>query len=140
MTARRTPVDPEFVLHAEHVRVVEVQKIRRTTVRIEILLQQLKTNARRVFVALGPVVDRRHITVGSGCRTRHRLAEIMRESRDSAQARKVVAEEGNAPRRIGTAQECPFSCCRMSYQTSHPTLSNRAFRDPSRCSRGFPLA
>ena len=66
MAARRPAVDAELMLHAEHVRVVEVQKIRRAPVGIEILLQQLEAHPRRIVVALRPVIHRADKTFRSG--------------------------------------------------------------------------
>ena len=46
MAPGRSTVDAELVLHAEHVRVVEVQEIRGAPVGVQILLVQLEAYAR----------------------------------------------------------------------------------------------
>ncbi len=45
MTARRPAVNAKLVLHTQHVRVVEVQEICCSPIRIDVLLQQFKTHA-----------------------------------------------------------------------------------------------
>ena len=54
MAARRSAVDAELVLHAEHVGVVEIQEIRGPPIGIEVLLQELEAHPRRVLVTLRP--------------------------------------------------------------------------------------
>ncbi len=52
----------------------------------------------RIVVALRPVVDRSHKTVGFGGGIRDGLAQVMRKGRDSALARQVIAEKGDTLR------------------------------------------
>ena len=98
MTARRSPIDAELMLHTEHVSGVEVQEIRRPPVGIQVLFLKLESHARRIFIALHTIVDGSHETIGSRNRAHHRLRKIMRKGRDSAQPWQVVAEEGDALR------------------------------------------
>jgi len=63
MTARRTAVNAEFVLHTQHAGLVEIEEIRRPPIGIQIFLEQLEAHPRRVFVALHPIVHRSGETV-----------------------------------------------------------------------------
>ena len=58
MAARRSAVDAELVLHAEHIDVVEVQEVRRAPVGIEVLLVKLEAHTRRIVVAFRAIIDR----------------------------------------------------------------------------------
>ena len=85
MAARLAAVNAELMLHAEHVCVAEIQKIRSTPVGVEIFFQQLKADALRVVVALHAVIDSAHKTIcdgGCGC---DGLTQIMGEGRDAAE-------------------------------------------------------
>ena len=99
MTARRPAIDAELMLHAQHVGIVEVQKIRRAPVGIEILFQQLKADPRRIFVTLHAIIHRPRKTLRVRRRARDAFTKIGRKSRDPTTPRIVPAEESNALRR-----------------------------------------
>ena len=85
MTARRSAVDAELVLHTKHIRVVEVQKVRCTPIGIEVFLQQLKAHTLRILIALHAIIDRTDKTISIRSRSSHRFTQIMRERRDPAE-------------------------------------------------------
>ena len=91
MASGRASVDPELMLDAKQVGVVEVQEIGAAPVGIEILLQEFEADAGRVVVPLGAVVHRPDIAFGVGGGGGHRFAEILREGRDPAMSRRIVA-------------------------------------------------
>ena len=58
MAARRAAVDAELVLNGQHLRVVEIEEIRRPAVGIQILFEHLETHPRRIPIALRTIVHR----------------------------------------------------------------------------------
>jgi hypothetical protein len=91
MASGRASVDPELMLDAKQVGVVEVQEIGAAPVGIEILLQEFEADAGRVVVPLRAVVHRPDIAFGAGGGGGHRFAEILCEGRDPAMSRRIVA-------------------------------------------------
>jgi hypothetical protein len=77
-------VDPELVLDAEHLRVVEVQIIGDTAVTVEVALENLRPHLRRVAVTFLAIVHRDRITLGAGRLGGDGALEIGREGRDPA--------------------------------------------------------
>ena len=110
MTSRWTAVYAEFVLYAEHVRVVEIQEIGCATIRVEILFQQFKADLRWILVPLNAIVYRAGITIRRRSQVFHGLAEIMGEGCDSAQSRQVVAQKRDTVELIGIIQDAPRGC------------------------------
>ena len=63
MAARRPAENPELMLHANHVHVRDVQKIRRAQIRRQVLLRDLEAHLRRIIIAVGAVIDRHDETL-----------------------------------------------------------------------------
>jgi len=96
MASCRASVDAEFMLHAQHLGVAEIQEIRRPTIGVQIFLVQFKPDPGRIVVSIGPVVDGTGETVGFGRRRGDRFAEIVGEGGDAAETGQVAAQEGDA--------------------------------------------
>src|SRR5437867_9826710 len=95
MTARAPTEDAIFVLQADEIYIVGVQEVGGAEIRVNILLRQFKSNARRIRVAGLDVVDRQGNTrcvsvFGSDC-----LTQVGGERGDAALARQIVAYEPN---------------------------------------------
>ena len=118
MTARLPAVDAELMLHAQNVRVAEIQKVRRTTVGVEILLQQLEAHTLRIIVTLNTVIDGADKTIGGRRCRRDGFTQIMGEGRDAAEPWEIIAEKGDALRRNGSAQDKPLIGCVILQQTA----------------------
>ena len=101
MTPRHSAEDAELMLHAQHLRIVEVQKIRRAPVRIQVLLKHFKADALRIAMAFHTIVHRSREAFRVRRSTGDRLAQIRRESRDPAAPRLVSTEERDPFRRFG---------------------------------------
>ena len=95
MTARRTAVDAKLMLHAQHIHIVEVQKVRRASIGVDILLHELKAHAWGILVALHAVIHRSHIALRLWRCSGHRLAHIAREGRDSTLTGNIVPEKSH---------------------------------------------
>ena len=97
MAPCRSSIDTEFVLHAEHIGIVEVQKISGLPVGSQIFFQQLEAHMRRVIITLGTIIDRPDETVCIGRLGSHCLAKIMGKCRNPTQPGRVVPQKGDAP-------------------------------------------
>jgi len=86
---------PKLMLHANHVHVRDVQKIRRAQVGRQVLLRNLKAHFRRVIVAAGEVIDRHDEALNRRMLRRHRAAQIGRKRGNAAFPRQIIAEERN---------------------------------------------
>ena len=93
VTARRPAVNPKLMLHANHVHVRDVQKIRRAQIRRQILLRNLKPHLRRIIVSACDVIDRHDEALHRRKLRRHRAAQVGRERGDAAFPRQIIAEE-----------------------------------------------
>ena len=95
MAPRRPAINAELVLHRDDLDVVDVQKLRRAPVGIQLLLLDLERHARRIIVALRPVVHRPHDAMRLGKLRRDGLADVGGECGNAATPRHVVAEKGD---------------------------------------------
>lgn len=93
MTASGAPVDAKLMLHAEHVDVVEVDKVRRTAIAIEVLLQDLEANSRWVSVAFDVIIHRTRNALRVRCSAGDGFAKVGGEGGDSTLPRFVASEE-----------------------------------------------
>ena len=91
VAARGPAIDAELVLHAEHLRVIEVQEIRRAAIRIKILLDQFELDPWRILVALYPVIHRSGITFRQRICRAHSLTKVPSEGGDPAQPGFVIS-------------------------------------------------
>ena len=96
MAPGKASVDSEFMLNTEDVRILKIQEIRSTPIGVQFLLLNLKPDPWRVAVAFRKIVDRTYIAVRSGIGIRDRVAQVVCECRNSAQARQKIAEKGDA--------------------------------------------
>src|ERR1700690_2518260 len=84
--------DAIFMLQANHVDVVEVQKLGRVTVGLHILLSERPPHARGIVIALLAIVYRQSQQTGVSIFRRYSRAQVGGEGGDSTLARKVVAD------------------------------------------------
>ena len=97
MTARRSAIDAELVLHAEHVRLVVVQFVGRGPVGIQVLLLDFKAHLRRVVVAFAAIIDGDDDAFRIRRLPGDRLAQAVGECGDATSAGHIVAEKGDPP-------------------------------------------
>ena len=95
MAARRSPVNAELVLNAEHVDAVDVQEIGCASIRIEIGLRDLEAHSRRICVSPARIVHRQDEPVDGRELGGERVRQMRRERGDAALARHVIAEHGD---------------------------------------------
>jgi len=96
VAARSAAEDAVFVLQRNHVDAVDVQKVGRPTIGVEVLLGQLEAHARRVGVPLLDVINGQgqtlHIRIFGG----NGLTQVRGEGSNAALAWQVVADESYA--------------------------------------------
>ena len=93
MAARRPAENAELVLHANHVHVRDVQKIRRAQVGRQVLFRNLEAHLRRIIVTLREIIDRHDEALHRWKLRRHGAAQVRRERGDAAFPRQVIAEK-----------------------------------------------
>src|ERR1044072_8151114 len=93
MTARRPAVDAEFMLHANHIHVRDVQEIRRAQIRRLVLLRNLKAHLRRIIVTAREIINWNDETLQHQKLRRHRATQVRRERGDAAFPWQIIAEE-----------------------------------------------
>ena len=93
VAAGRTAEDAKFVLEADDVGIGEVEEIGRPQVGVDLLLFDLESHFGGIVVPLRNVVDRHDETVRRRVLGGDRRAQVVRESRDAAPSRQVVADE-----------------------------------------------
>ena len=93
MTARRPAENAELVLHTNHVHIRDVQEIRRTQIRRQILFRNLEAHFGRIIVTFREIIDRHDEALQRGEFFRHGAAQIGRERGDAAFARQIIAEK-----------------------------------------------
>ena len=93
MAARRAAENPELVLHANHVHVRDVQEIRRSQIRRQILPGDFKAHFRRIIITLRKIIDRHDEALQRGKFLRDGAAQIGRERGDAAFPRQIITEE-----------------------------------------------
>src|SRR5688572_555272 len=97
MTPRLPSEDPVFVLKADDLDFVDVQKVRCLQILRGLCLGYFKPNRRRVRVVASAVVHRRNKAVEIRELARNRFAQICRECRDATLTRHMVAENCYSP-------------------------------------------
>lgn len=108
MATCRSAVDAEFMLDAEDVGVVEVEKIGGAAVGVQIFFEHLEAHSRWILVTFELVVDGTCKTLGSGDRVADRFTQIMREGGNAAAPRLVTPDKSNAPQWRNHTQDCPL--------------------------------
>ena len=93
MASRRPAVNAEFMLHANHVHVRDVQKIRRAQIRRQVLLRNLEPHLRRIIVTAREIIDRHDEALHRRKLRRHRAAQVRRERGDAAFPRQIITEK-----------------------------------------------
>jgi hypothetical protein len=127
VAASGAAIDAELMLDAEHIGIGEVQKIRCTPVGVEVFFQQLKADAGGVVITFDPIIDGTDEAVGGwGC-CGDGLAEVMSESGNTTEPRKIISEEGDPLWQSGSIQFNAPSDCDMSHQTACAENSNPGF-------------
>ena len=96
MSACLAAKDPVFVLNGQHVDMIDIQEIRRSALRAEVTLGNLKPNTRRIRVPSAGIVHREHERVDVRQRCRQRVCEVRRERGNSALTRQVIAKDGES--------------------------------------------
>ncbi len=95
MAAGRSAVNAELMLHANHVHVRDVQKIRRAQIGGQVLLLNFKTHFRRIRIAVHKVIHRHDEALQRGEFFRHGTAQIRGERGDAAFPRQIIAQESD---------------------------------------------
>ena len=93
MAARRPAENAELMLHANHVHVRDVQKIRRAQIRRQVLLRNLEAHLRRIIVTAREVIDRHDQALHRRKFRRHGAAQVGRERGNAAFPRQIIAEK-----------------------------------------------
>jgi hypothetical protein len=93
MTPRWTAEDAKLVFDADDIHIRDVQKIRRTQIRGEVLLGDLKAHFRRIIIAISQIVHGHDETLHGGKFLGHGAAQIGGERGDAAFARQIITEE-----------------------------------------------
>src|SRR5579863_4848508 len=92
MASGRTAEDAVFVLQADHVDIVKVQKISRVLVGPHVVLGQRPSHARRVVIPFLGVVYRKGQQPSGAVLRGNRAAQVGGERGDSAMSRKIVSD------------------------------------------------
>src|SRR6516164_9754511 len=95
MAAGRPSENAELVLQTDDVHVADVEEVRSTQIRRQILLLNLEANYFRVLVATFNVIHGYGETLALGIRICHGGKQVRRERRNAALARQVVADKRN---------------------------------------------
>jgi len=93
------------VLQTHNVRIADVEKIRRSLIRRQILFFHLESHHLRIFVALFDVVHWHREAVVRRKFRRHRRQDICGERGNAAFARQIVAKKCNLPNFRGGGQK-----------------------------------
>ena len=96
VAARPAAIDAILVLQTHQVHVVDVQKISGPPIRIDVFFAQLKTNARRIVVAGGDVIDRQGDAGRAGEFRGDGLAQVGGKGGDPALAGQIVADKADS--------------------------------------------
>jgi len=96
MAAGPAPENAVFMLQADQIDIIDIQKVGGPTIGFDILLCEFEANATGILVPIGRVIDRqsdagRLLLIGGDG-----LAQIGGKGRDSASARQIVADEGDS--------------------------------------------
>src|SRR4051812_38122052 len=136
MTSGRPAVDAELVLDRDDLDIVNVQEIRRPSIGVDLLLIDLKTNARRIFVTFGAIVDRSDNAFAAGILGCDRLADVGGKRRYATLPGHVVPQKSDAVD-LGSGHE------RLDFFRPRPdtklngefiVIGDRAFASETRCS------
>src|SRR5216684_355770 len=95
MASRRSSENAVFMLQADEIDAIDVEKIRRSTVGSRIALFDLEPDPRRISVTLFAIVDGHGEATSVRQLARDRFAEIRGESRDAASPRQVITDKRN---------------------------------------------
>ncbi|HLH10079.1 MAG TPA: hypothetical protein VKW78_22780 [Terriglobales bacterium] len=95
VASRSAAEDPVFMLQADQIYLVDVEKVRRPLIRSEIILKQFEADTWRIFVAGEDVVHRKHKAVTLTKLGSQRLTKIGGERSNPTLSRQVVADDGN---------------------------------------------
>ena len=98
MRSGHTAINAELVLYGYDIDVVDIEKIRRSTVGIEFVLIELEPYPLRVIVPLGTIIDCTDHTVDLRKFGSDSLANVCGESRDATAPRHVVAQKSYGSR------------------------------------------
>ena len=113
VAAGRAAEDAVFVLEADDIGVGEIEEIGRPQVGVDLLLLDFEPHLRRVVVSRRDVVDRHHEAIRPGILGRDRRAKVVRECRDPALPRQIVADE------------CDFLNLAVPFHDGHANLGAR---------------
>src|SRR5688572_5969407 len=83
------------MLHADHIHIRDVQKVRRAEVGRDVLLGNLEAHLGRVIVAAISIIDRHHQTLHLWKLGRHGAAQVRGEGGNSAFPWQVIAEKSD---------------------------------------------
>ena len=87
MAARGAPVDPELMLDAEQIGVVEIQVVRRPPVGVEVFLLDFELHALRIVVPVRAIIDGNDVAVRRRMCGADGLAQIVGKRGNPAEAR-----------------------------------------------------
>src|SRR5579862_4183383 len=95
MTAGWPAKNAEFMLHANHIHVRYIQKVRSTQIRWQVLLRDFKTHLCRVIISIGAVIDWHYQAFYRWKFRCYRATQIRCERGNAAFARQVISQERN---------------------------------------------
>ena len=96
VTARRAAEDPELMLQAENINIVDVQKIRGPPIRCDLLLRNLEPHAFGVVVSILRVIDGHHEDLSLAVRSDECIGQVSSERSNPALTRQRVADACDA--------------------------------------------
>jgi len=98
MTPCRPSINTELMLHTEDIGIVEIQKIRRAAVGVEILFQKLEAHTRGIIIPLLTVINGSDKTIHARGFRRHSLREVMGKSRNSTESWEIISQKSDTLR------------------------------------------
>jgi hypothetical protein len=95
MASRWATIDPEFMLNRDNFDVVDVQKVGRAPVGIDLDLVNLKTYSGWIIVAFRTIIDRAYDALAFRELRSNGLADVLGKGGNSASARKMISNKGD---------------------------------------------
>jgi len=124
------------MLHTNHVHIRDVQKIRRTQIRRQVLFRNLEAHLCRVIVSTREVIDRHDEALHRRKLRRHRATQVGRERGNAAFPRQIIAEKRDlADGRCGLHESLAggtsrFACADQSYNALRGGFLKNHFQRP----------
>jgi hypothetical protein len=118
MSARGTSVNAEFMLDANDVYIADVEKIRSSKIRRQVLFFNLEADDIGIFVAPRNIIHRNRKALTLRVRARHSGKQVGRKSCDAALSWQVVTNKSNFVNFRSFLQVNPFNVPYVREQAS----------------------